>query len=252
MVFDPDRPERESKPKAKAKSVAQAQPNLFGLPAPEPKLLAEDEARVDGSMEDGGGSVSSEGAKSAVGGTPSPEVARETRRIEPPTGASVPVGTDMYTLFKLIDTRLEKVQFAISTGLAEVARAIRESRAPSPEETLQSFKAAFLFSTGQEIDEILQAATGKAKLTPQDLDELLPTPQYVPPKAPATSTPARQEAQGASPKCPKCGKAMRLRNGKRGQFWGCMTYPGCNGTLDASDAKPAPPDDTSEDGCVDF
>lgn len=39
-----------------------------------------------------------------------------------------------------------------------------------------------------------------------------------------------------SPKCPKCGGAMRLRSIKRGarqgqQFWGCLDYPKCEGTL---------------------
>lgn len=30
-------------------------------------------------------------------------------------------------------------------------------------------------------------------------------------------------------KCPKCGRAMTLRNGKYGKFWGCCGYPQCNG-----------------------
>ena len=38
--------------------------------------------------------------------------------------------------------------------------------------------------------------------------------------------------------CPKCGSAMTLRTAKRGakagdQFWGCSTYPICNGTRSA-------------------
>ncbi len=33
-----------------------------------------------------------------------------------------------------------------------------------------------------------------------------------------------------APKCPECGAPMRLRNGKRGPFWGCSAYPACKGT----------------------
>lgn len=32
--------------------------------------------------------------------------------------------------------------------------------------------------------------------------------------------------------CPVCASPMRLRNGKRGQFYGCSRYPNCNGTRD--------------------
>jgi DNA helicase-2/ATP-dependent DNA helicase PcrA len=34
----------------------------------------------------------------------------------------------------------------------------------------------------------------------------------------------------AAPECPKCGKPMVKRNGSRGEFYGCSTYPKCNGT----------------------
>ncbi len=34
------------------------------------------------------------------------------------------------------------------------------------------------------------------------------------------------------PLCRRCGKQMRLRNGKHGEFWGCSGYPGCNYTMD--------------------
>lgn len=39
-----------------------------------------------------------------------------------------------------------------------------------------------------------------------------------------------------APDCPKCGSPMRLRSGKKGQFWGCSKYPNCNGTRDVGDA----------------
>ena len=31
-------------------------------------------------------------------------------------------------------------------------------------------------------------------------------------------------------KCPKCGNVLRKRNGRYGEFWGCMSYPGCTYT----------------------
>ena len=42
------------------------------------------------------------------------------------------------------------------------------------------------------------------------------------------------EAEG-SPSCPKCGKSMRKIVARKGRyagksFWGCISYPECNGT----------------------
>lgn len=36
----------------------------------------------------------------------------------------------------------------------------------------------------------------------------------------------------ASTLCPDCSSAMILRNGRRGQFYGCSRYPHCRGTRD--------------------
>jgi len=30
--------------------------------------------------------------------------------------------------------------------------------------------------------------------------------------------------------CPKCGSEMKIRNGRRGEFWGCSKFPRCKGT----------------------
>ncbi|MCM1451875.1 MAG: four helix bundle protein [Clostridium sp.] len=45
-----------------------------------------------------------------------------------------------------------------------------------------------------------------------------------------------------SPECPRCGGKMRLNTIKRGvrqgqQFWGCLDYPKCDGTLNYSGTK---------------
>lgn len=32
------------------------------------------------------------------------------------------------------------------------------------------------------------------------------------------------------PDCPKCNHRTVLRKGKNGKFWGCCSYPNCNGT----------------------
>ncbi len=52
-----------------------------------------------------------------------------------------------------------------------------------------------------------------------------------------TEASAKPPATTAAPACPKCGSPMALRTAKRGaksgnQFWGCSTYPVCNGTRD--------------------
>jgi len=33
----------------------------------------------------------------------------------------------------------------------------------------------------------------------------------------------------SSPKCPECGSAMVIRDGKYGKFWGCSAFPMCEG-----------------------
>lgn len=37
-------------------------------------------------------------------------------------------------------------------------------------------------------------------------------------------------------RCPKCGNALKLRNGKYGQFWGCTGYPDCKFTMNRQTA----------------
>ena len=37
-------------------------------------------------------------------------------------------------------------------------------------------------------------------------------------------------------KCPECGAAMILREGKKGKFWGCSRFPKCRKTLEAQDS----------------
>lgn len=41
-------------------------------------------------------------------------------------------------------------------------------------------------------------------------------------KAPSSSSKVNQ--------CPSCGSPLKLRNGKFGEFWGCMSYPNCKFT----------------------
>lgn len=36
--------------------------------------------------------------------------------------------------------------------------------------------------------------------------------------------------------CPKCGVPMVLRTGPRGDFYGCATFPNCNGSMELRDA----------------
>lgn len=48
------------------------------------------------------------------------------------------------------------------------------------------------------------------------------------------------------PKCPKCGGAMKLRDGSRGKFWACAKYfsTGCRGTR-----KYVPPKEITREMC---
>lgn len=39
--------------------------------------------------------------------------------------------------------------------------------------------------------------------------------------------------RSASPPCPTCGGPMVKRQGRRGEFWGCRSYPECRGSMDA-------------------
>lgn len=48
-----------------------------------------------------------------------------------------------------------------------------------------------------------------------------------------------------APQCPKCGAAMQIRVARKGanagqKFWGCSTYPRCNGTQIMAAASPTP------------
>jgi hypothetical protein len=39
-------------------------------------------------------------------------------------------------------------------------------------------------------------------------------------------------SQSAGPTCPNCSGPMRLRKGRYGNFWSCMSFPSCKGTRD--------------------
>lgn len=41
-----------------------------------------------------------------------------------------------------------------------------------------------------------------------------------------------ESGQKKIPLCKRCGKQMKLRNGKYGEFWGCSGYPDCKFTMD--------------------
>ncbi len=50
-------------------------------------------------------------------------------------------------------------------------------------------------------------------------------------------TAARLAARDAAvPECLECGKPMRKRQSRKGEFWGCSAYPDCRGSRDIGDA----------------
>lgn len=48
----------------------------------------------------------------------------------------------------------------------------------------------------------------------------------------------KKSSKKSNVKCPRCGAAMFLRNGKNGAFWGCSNYPDCKMTADDNNGKP--------------
>jgi len=64
-----------------------------------------------------------------------------------------------------------------------------------------------------------------------------------PPAAPESKPP-----EPAGEKCPKCGKPLVAREGKRGRFFGCSGYPKCRYTRDAA-GEGAPPIEGAEAKC---
>lgn len=114
--------------------------------------------------------------------------------------------------------------------LMQVARSL-----PDADGILRTVKALYLLETGQELDDVL-LAHGKKPLSVQTVHEHVGTPfdgdnGETPaghPDVPATSDPN-------APSCPKCGSPMKLRQGKRGEFWGCTMYPKCRGTRQPGD-----------------
>ncbi len=61
-------------------------------------------------------------------------------------------------------------------------------------------------------------------------------------------TAARLATRNAAvPECPECGKPMRKRQSRKGEFWGCSGYPDCRGSRDigkapTEDQRPATSD----------
>ena len=50
-------------------------------------------------------------------------------------------------------------------------------------------------------------------------------------------SPSFPKAYPHSPTCPKCGEQMQIKHGKHGDFWGCLNYPECKGTVSTAKAK---------------
>lgn len=44
-----------------------------------------------------------------------------------------------------------------------------------------------------------------------------------------------QRRKMVAPACPECGRSMRMRKSKQGDFWGCSGYPECHGTRPMSE-----------------
>ncbi len=49
-------------------------------------------------------------------------------------------------------------------------------------------------------------------------------------KSNVSKTPSVQEIDKDAKICPRCGKPLKLKHGKYGDFWGCTGFPPCNYT----------------------
>lgn len=70
-----------------------------------------------------------------------------------------------------------------------------------------------------QINDTLLAVRSIAIVALEETQTLLPDPEFEP----------FPDELG---NCPKCGKALAVRNGKRGKFIGCTGYPSCKFTKD--------------------
>lgn len=59
-------------------------------------------------------------------------------------------------------------------------------------------------------------------------------PKSKAPKKTYTPSPSVTPSEDGSMKCPDCGSAMKVRNGKSGEFWGCSGFPKCKKTMSKS------------------
>jgi hypothetical protein len=69
-----------------------------------------------------------------------------------------------------------------------------------------------------------------------------PKQSLPPPRKPSHAPP---KPAGSIPNCPKCQKTMRLRTNRNDgiQFWGCSSYPDCNGIVNIQLKRVEPDDD---------
>jgi len=65
-----------------------------------------------------------------------------------------------------------------------------------------------------------------------------------PAESEAGPAPVRQEPEPTGEKCPKCGKPLVVRTGRRGKFIGCSAFPKCRFTRNVEGAGPAAPEAT--------
>jgi hypothetical protein len=82
----------------------------------------------------------------------------------------------------------------------------------------QPIKTAEFFEVVQQFAEVCRAYAEQCRKASLGI---VPAPK-----------PRQQPQQRSLLRCPQCGDEMERRNGSKGEFWGCVNYPGCRGTLD--------------------
>lgn len=101
--------------------------------------------------------------------------------------------------------------------------------------TAENVRKGFLVTTGRFTNEAQAFAQGKQidLIAGDELQQLIPAARLRERQSQNRGAPVLAAAEISIP-CPKCGSRMVQRTAKRGEnagkrFWGCSTYPKCNG-----------------------
>lgn len=113
----------------------------------------------------------------------------------------------------------------------------RKKKEENPKETFVNFTKNEVNKIRSFVENPEKYATGSEK-TSSKIDELMIISQKLCESDLAVFNSSLEkynialaEVKKGNRSCPRCGSKMYLRNGKYGQFYGCVRYPYCKGTM---------------------